>query len=133
MIIVNTGNPLKSSILWKDRYRHGRIRVRKYLVSILNCNIIEETKKLSIYLPQATNMMLDLGCGVGDVSIKAIESQKVTTVIGCEMSLFNCGLYVKNVAQYDGVYGCLGFGEKLPFRDNMFDAVFLADVIEHVY
>lgn len=70
--------------------------------------------------------ILDIGCGTGDLAL--LLRGKNREISGLEPSVINLEKFVENtkMACYHGV------AESMPYSDNSFDIVIMADVIEHV-
>lgn len=75
---------------------------------------------------------LDVGCGLGDVL--KIASKKATVSVGIELSatLIQQAKLNLSATGIRNAYLVLSSGETLPFKDNTFDCIILADVIEHL-
>ena len=75
---------------------------------------------------------LDIGCGLGDVL--KIASKKATVSVGIELSatLIQQAKLNLSATGIRNAYLVLSSGEILPFKDNTFDCIILADVIEHL-
>jgi ubiquinone/menaquinone biosynthesis C-methylase UbiE len=76
--------------------------------------------------------VLDLGCGVGDVTF--LLSERAERVVGADVALENVrrtrdNLRGRSVSNASVVQGG---AERLPFADRSFSLVVLADVIEHI-
>lgn len=87
-----------------------------------------------IYLTKKPGLWLDMGCGVGQFINQIIQSKGNSTV-GTETS-FNTlkkASFLLNKLSYNKNY-CLVNQDsmELPFKDNAFDYILSADVIEHV-
>ena len=76
-------------------------------------------------------IVLDLGCGVGDLS--QLLAERTERVVASDVSLENARRAQANLGKA-GVKAAVvqGEGERLPFADGTFDLVIVADVIEHV-
>jgi ubiquinone/menaquinone biosynthesis C-methylase UbiE len=76
--------------------------------------------------------VLDLGCGVGDVTF--LLSGRARRVVGADVSLENVRRARDNLRRRTVSNGAVvqGGAETLPFRDGAFDLVVLGDVIEHI-
>ncbi|MDH3598832.1 MAG: class I SAM-dependent methyltransferase [Candidatus Tectomicrobia bacterium] len=74
--------------------------------------------------------VLDLGCGDGYLMAQASPYAK--RIIGIDTEVKGVHLAKHMLATHDNCEVYLGNGYDLPFPDNSFDAVLLADVIEHL-
>jgi len=89
-------------------------------------------KKIAEYIPLEGKRVLDLGCGMGNVSI--LGSKYCSRVVGLDVSL-NAVKRTKwrvNLRQAKGVHLVNGDALKLPFVDEVFDLVITYDLYEHV-
>ncbi len=93
--------------LQKIYYRYFDLRKREY-------------KRLFKYF-KGYPLILDVGCGVGDFTIN--DSQRIIGIDHNKRSL--------KTAQKRGCRVIYGDALKLPFKNNSFDGVFCAHVIEH--
>lgn len=73
---------------------------------------------------------LDFGCGSGS-SINSLR-EKFKFVLGVDSSLGQLLLARKALKQDDRIYLFCAYGEKLPFRNNIFDYVQALNVLEHI-
>jgi len=83
-------------------------------------------------VPNGIKTVLDIGCGVGDLML--LFSGKAAQVVGLDISETNVRMTKRNLAT-DGIgngSALIGSAEELPFPDDYFDVVVIADVIEHV-
>jgi 2-polyprenyl-3-methyl-5-hydroxy-6-metoxy-1,4-benzoquinol methylase len=83
--------------------------------------------------PRRRSLILDLGCGDGYLAFRL--AQRGQRVIGSDQSLTGLELAKARLAELkvNGTVSLLQNSEyKLPFHSGIFDAVTLADVIEHV-
>ena len=71
-----------------------------------------------------TGFVLDIGCGVGDESIRLAGANR--TVLGVDYDLETA-----NLAQHQGVGAVCGDGSILPFKTGSVDAVCSSHIIEH--
>jgi len=76
---------------------------------------------------------LDLGCFTGGRSIAWFEKYKLKHIAGIDVKQ----VYIDAANQFANIHKIksdfkLGFGESLPFGDEVFDAVLTFDVFEHV-
>jgi len=82
-------------------------------------------------LPTGLERVLDCGCGAGDVSALLTEHARV--VVSLDVAQANVVQTRRNLLERFGRAMVLRAGaEELPFTDGQFDAVILADVIEHI-
>jgi len=75
---------------------------------------------------------LDLGCGAGDVSL--LLAGRCKTVVALDVADANVELTRRNLLESgaEGTHVLRSEAERLPFADEAFDLVVLADVIEHI-
>ena len=89
-------------------------------------------RKLATRFPLSrTDLLLDLGCGTGGMTIAG--SERYTTVVGVDVALRWLVMGRARLAEH-GIVAPLvcANAESLPFRDGTFDAVAADAVIEHV-
>lgn len=87
---------------------------------------------INALIPDGIKTVLDIGCGVGDLML--LFSGKAEQVVGLDISETNVRMTSRNLAN-DGIANgsaLIGSAEQLPFPNDYFDAVVMADVIEHV-
>ncbi|MDY6861524.1 MAG: methyltransferase domain-containing protein [Thermodesulfobacteriota bacterium] len=77
--------------------------------------------------PENTERILDIGCGIG--YLLSLFNSTQSLKVGMDLS-FESLRTAKNF-----VYGQMvcGDGQILPFKDNTFDRIIFADIIEHVF
>lgn len=83
-------------------------------------------------IPNGLDAVLDVGCGVGD--LMRLLAGKSRRVVGVDIAPVNVRQARRNLLR-SGVENSVliqSGAETLPFRDGSFDAVILADVIEHI-
>ncbi len=83
-------------------------------------------------VPNGLDTVLDVGCGVGDLMLPL--ARKSRSVLGIDVAAANVHQARKNLLR-SGVENAalvLCAAEALPFRGQSFDAVVMADVIEHI-
>jgi 2-polyprenyl-3-methyl-5-hydroxy-6-metoxy-1,4-benzoquinol methylase len=98
-----------------QKYARGRERIQPF-----------KSEMLRLITAKAGGRILDIGCGTGVVS--SVLKQANWNVIGLDISLEG----VKKYCQA-GFVGLLANVEyNLPFKDNIFDAVWISEVIEHI-
>ncbi len=83
--------------------------------------------------PGRGGTFLDLGCGFGGRTV-AFQERFGGTGIGLEVDerVVACARRFAEARHAGGLSFVVGFGERLPFPDESFDAVFSYDVLEHV-
>jgi SAM-dependent methyltransferase len=85
---------------------------------------------ISAALPRGLGRVLDCGCGAGDVS--ALLRDHAATVVSIDIAQANLVQTRRNLAASGGSHVLRASAEDLPFASGQFDAVVLADVIEHI-
>jgi ubiquinone/menaquinone biosynthesis C-methylase UbiE len=93
--------------LQKIYYRYFDIRKKEY-------------KSLFTYF-RSCNLILDVGCGIGDFAINDVKK-----IIGIDHNKISL-----TIAKKRGCQVVNGDILKMPFKDNFFDGVFCAHIIEH--
>jgi len=73
--------------------------------------------------------VLDIGFGNGEITKWLSRRGKIVTAIGLEISSYNIDTSV--LTKQFGVSICEATLEKLPFKDNSFDAIVMSHVLEH--
>jgi len=112
------------SVLWEDGYPFDQ---RVYAISLYR----RRNQAIMANLPRRLEAALDLGCGAGDVAL--LLAGRAKRVVAVDLAFVNATTTRGNVEAADtDVSVAQAGGERLPFADRMFDAVVLADVIEHV-
>ena len=110
------------AVLWEDRYPRDQ---RAYAISLYRRRNEAIVRALSGHV----GIVLDLGCGAGDIA--ALIAPRALRVVATDLSLVNVQMTRENVAHAQVSVAQAG-AERLPFADASFDAVVLADVLEHV-
>jgi len=89
-------------------------------------------KKIAEYIPLENKRLLDLGCGMGNVSI--VGSKYSSYVVGLDIltTVLKRAKWRVDLRQIKGVYLVNGDALKLPFIDETFDLVIAYDLYEHV-
>jgi len=89
-------------------------------------------KKIAEYIPLENKRLLDLGCGMGNVSI--VGSKYSSYVVGLDISIkaLERTKWRVDLRQIRGVHLVNGDALKLPFIDETFDLVMAYDLYEHV-
>lgn len=83
-------------------------------------------------LPLEKNIrFLDLGCGKGILLSRILEVNPQLEITGVDISKIAIETIKKKIPS--GTFHCIKENEKLPFKDNSFDFILAADVIEHIY
>jgi ubiquinone/menaquinone biosynthesis C-methylase UbiE len=91
----------------------------------------QRNRALAAAVPHGLGRILDCGCGAGDVS--ALLHEHANEVISFDVAGSNARQTHRNLtARFGGAFVLRAGGEELPFTDSSFDAVVLADVIEHI-
>ncbi len=86
---------------------------------------ITKTHVFSSYLKEKSGLLLDLGCGVGDMMQHVTNSQNV---VGLDLSIEYC-----QKAQSQGEHTiCANLEYSLPFKNEVFDVIICSDVFEHL-
>lgn len=83
-------------------------------------------------VPKRVNKVLDIGCGVGD--LMRLFSPTSELVAGLDVAEVNVHQARKNLLN-DNIHNVIvlqGFAETLPFAEDTFDLIVMADVIEHI-
>jgi len=88
----------------------------------------QRNREISAALPNGLGRALDCGCGAGDVS--AILIDRARAVVAVDVAIANLYQTRRNLRDQAAAL-CAG-AEDLPFASEQFDAVVLADVIEHI-
>ena len=106
-------------LMYKIEEKHWWFSGRRFLVQKLLKNYFINTQEVHI---------LDAGCGTGLLDHELKEKGIGARVVG-----FDSSPDAVRFSQQRGNETIEGSLEKLPFMDNLFDAVLLLDVIEHVF
>jgi len=89
-------------------------------------------KKIGEYIPLENKRLLDLGCGMGNVSV--LGSKYSSYVVGLDISMkaVRRTKWRMDLRQIKDVHLVNGDALKLPFIDEVFDLVIAYDLYEHV-
>lgn len=74
------------------------------------------------------NFVLDVGCGIGFLCEK-LEKEHRNTVIGVDINVYALRFGKRHLKLRHLIFGNIS---DLPFKDAIYDAVFLIDVLEHL-
>lgn len=86
---------------------------------------------LRLALPDKGMRVLDLGCGPGEIAIRC--AMRGAEVYGVDVSRDALTLCSENCKKKNAMVHLFEFdGQKVPFRDAVFDSIILSDVAEHV-
>ena len=110
---------------WEARYpRHQRV----YAASVYR----RRNDEILASIRGPVGRALDLGCGAGDVSL--LLAGRCKTVVALDVADANVELTQRNLLESgaQGTHVLRSEAERLPFADEAFDLVVLADVIEHI-
>lgn len=95
---------------------------------LYNCNIVAH--QLSNHCT-GVNTVLDLGCGYGMITnILSKYFTKNVLIVGLDMDI-KCIKYAKSAYRGSNIEYVLADAENLPFREGVFDAVFVKDLLHH--
>lgn len=110
---------------WLDQYSPSAQVYALSLYKARNDAIAQAT-------PDGLGCVLEIGCGLGD--LLPVLSRKSHHVVGVDIAEVNVCMAQRNVSLCGITNTSLlaGGAESLPFVDGSFDAVVMADVIEHV-
>lgn len=108
---------------WVDRYPPS-VSLYADITRVRDAEILKEVGQ--------AERVLDLGCGVGDLAYKL--AQQCAYVSGVDISPSNAGLARRNLdgAGKSSVKILACSATEMPFRDETFDRIIMADVIEHI-
>jgi SAM-dependent methyltransferase len=112
----------QGAVLWEDRYPSDQ---RSYAVSLYR----RRNEAIARSLPRDLGVVLDLGCGAGDVA--AMLSSRARVMLATDLSMVNVQATRDNIRPLPVGLAQAG-AERLPFADDSIDVVVLADVVEHV-
>jgi ubiquinone/menaquinone biosynthesis C-methylase UbiE len=91
----------------------------------------QRNRAIEAALPERMDAVLDVGCGAGDVS--ALLKARARTVVSFDVAQSNALQTRRNLmARFHDAVVLRAGAEELPFPSGRFDAVVLADVIEHI-
>lgn len=107
---------------WIDKY--------KPYFSLYRDRLVKRNAAIAASLPQPLDSVLDLGCGRGD--LMALCAPRAGLVVGSDLALTMVRVSLENLADYENVRVVCSPAEELPFADASFNAVILADVVEHL-
>ena len=124
---------------WEDKYDKDFMRVGynkdfdkmvEKPIFILHDWLIKETEPIC---KESHISLLDVGCCNGLLLYRMLQGLPIDTATGVDVSDVALTTAKSNLKQFgDKVKLVKSFGEKLPFKDNEFDVVVSAQVIEHV-
>lgn len=108
--------------LWYDKYP-------PYL-SLYSDRLTRRNGAILEALPSSMNRALDIGCGRGDVML--LLAPRCEWVVGTDLAEVMVRRTRENLRMIHNVEVRCAAAESLPFEDCTFDAIVLADVIEHL-
>lgn len=110
---------------WIDKYKRPQALYAKFLNKTRNETILK-------YAPKQVSKVLDIGCGIGDLTYHFSMRSELT--IGIDIALVNTEMTQTNMVEREihNVEVLQASATPLPFSDNSFDLVIMADVIEHI-
>ena len=103
---------------WRFIFLPLKILLEKYILPPYN---LQKARALLPLLPERS-LLLDVGCGKGEVSYYLKKFKPSLKIVGLEVRATEDS-YIPMVI-YDG--------RKIPFQDNSFDGILLLDVLHHV-
>jgi ubiquinone/menaquinone biosynthesis C-methylase UbiE len=108
---------------WVDRYPPS-VSLYADITRVRDAEILKEVNR--------AERVLDLGCGVGDLAYKL--AQECRHVYGADIAPSNAVLARQNLDEVgkSSVFVSACSATHLPFPDEFFDRVIMADVIEHI-
>jgi len=83
---------------------------------------------LSEYITQ-NDRVLEIGGGSGAIAVKVFNKLKGIHYVNMDIS----EVFASFVGNTFGIPSTVGDAKQLPFKDNIFDAVWCLDVLEHLY
>jgi len=110
-----------------ERYTHGHHE------SVLRSHRWRTVENSSSYLAQVLSpgdLVLDLGCGPGNLTADLAEKTGAT-VIGLDNASAAIAVAQADFGAHQGVAFCVGDGYRLPFADNTFAATHAHQVLQH--
>lgn len=99
-----------------------------------NPALVARYQMLLRFVPSSIKYALDVGCGDGYL-MHLLFAAGALKVYGIDNNGVGISLAYQQLSRHDGRrdwWVALASGDKIPMRDNQFDAVILADVIEHL-
>ncbi len=87
-------------------------------------------KQLKLLAPQKGDMILDIGCGRGEVLYHCAKNQAV--VFGIDYSKDALKISRTTLEEAGKAYLCCSLASPLPFKSEIFDKIIIGDVIEHL-
>lgn len=108
-----------------ERYRLSRIKDAIALFIVKSCQKKGEKA-----------LVLDLGCGHGWFAFRLKEKWGFKgSIIGVDISLHNIEIFNQEIAlrdDFSSIVANVANCEMLPFEDNLFDAIYATESIEHI-
>jgi len=116
---------------------YSRLDPRIYYDALVKGNSVQSfwhRQKFREVLSEATitpqSVVADIGCGPG-LLIYQLPKNKLTVAVDVSEQAVNFATALNRKAGKK-VNGVVALAEKLPFRDNTFDCIFMVEVIEHM-